>query len=121
MDCTLFWIKGDVPTKNKKNRALGRWVSTQRSNYKKYKKGMGTLRPKTDDEEMERRIRCLEGIGFKWSLAAGTLSSEEDAEEENNDSQEESDEIESKMSPQKTEGNNDDDIDDGTDPPVDEV
>ncbi|KAG7352759.1 helicase domain protein [Nitzschia inconspicua] len=79
----------DVPTKNKKNRALGRWVSTQRSNYKKYKKGVGTLRPKTDEEEMERRIRCLEGIGFKWSLLPGSYSNEEEEEEEETDSNDE--------------------------------
>jgi hypothetical protein len=57
-------------------------VSTQRSNYKKYKKGVGTLRPKTDEDEMERRIRCLEGIGFKWSLLPGNSSNEEEEEDE---------------------------------------
>jgi hypothetical protein len=121
MDRNLFLFSGDVPTKNKKNRALGRWVSTQRSNYKKYKRGMGTLRPKTDDEEMERRIRCLEGIGFKWSLA-GTQSSEQGGEDESYDSQEENDGFQSKMSPrEKEDGNGDDDIGDDNDQCVDDV
>ena len=67
----------NVPTKNRANRALGRWVSTQRSNYKKFKLGKGNLRPNTDEEETKRRIRCLEGIGFQWSLLARDSSEEE--------------------------------------------
>ena len=55
---------GNVPTKNKDNRALGRWVSTQRSMFKKFQEG--------DIHDMgiwDRRIRRLNGINFAWSLA----------------------------------------------------
>ena len=60
--------KGNVPTKNKTNRALGRWVSTQRANYKKFNRGESHNQPRMDREEFERRIRRLDAIGFTWSL-----------------------------------------------------
>ncbi|KAL3930038.1 MAG: hypothetical protein SGARI_004598 [Bacillariaceae sp.] len=72
----------NVPTKNRANRALGRWVSTQRSNYKKFKLGKGNLRPNTDEDETKRRIRCLKGIDFQWSLLARDSSEEDDGNEE---------------------------------------
>jgi hypothetical protein len=56
--------EGNVPTKNKENRALGRWVSTQRSMYKKYQED-----DINDVEVWSRRIRRLNGIAFSWSLA----------------------------------------------------
>ena len=59
-------MKGNVPTKNKTNKALGRWVSTQRANYKKYKKGEWEKLPRMDRDQFERRIRRLEAIGFPW-------------------------------------------------------
>ena len=52
-----------VPTKYKDNTALGRWVSTQRADYKKYQEGMS----KTSMNE--EKIRRLEGIGFAWFMA----------------------------------------------------
>jgi hypothetical protein len=77
-----FGYPGNVPTKNKVNKALGRWVSTQRSNYKKYRQGKGNLRPKTDSVEMERRIRMLNGIGFNWSLLPGHSSGSDEHSDE---------------------------------------
>jgi hypothetical protein len=79
---------GNVPTKNKTNKALGRWVSTQRSNYKKYCKGEGTLRPKTENDEMDRRIRMLNAIGFNWSLLPGSGASEEGSENHSDETEE---------------------------------
>lgn len=58
----------NVPTKNKHNRALGRWVSTQRANYKRLQQGNPPKQRRTDWEEAKRRIRRLNGIGFAWSL-----------------------------------------------------
>lgn len=55
---------GNVPTKNRDNRALGRWVSTQRSMFKKFQEG-----DINDIEVWNRRIRRLNGINFSWSLA----------------------------------------------------
>mmetsp|Transcript_700 Transcript_700/g.1155 ORF Transcript_700/g.1155 Transcript_700/m.1155 type:complete len:381 (-) Transcript_700:63-1205(-) len=48
-----------VPTKYKEDTALGRWVSTQRSEYKKYSEG----EPSTMTEE---KVRRLEKVGFAW-------------------------------------------------------
>ena len=48
-----------VPTKYKEDTALGRWVSTQRSEYKKHCEG----EPTTMTDE---KIRRLEKIGFAW-------------------------------------------------------
>eukprot|EP00535_Pseudo-nitzschia_heimii_P007334 CAMPEP_0197179274 /NCGR_PEP_ID=MMETSP1423-20130617/4287_1 /TAXON_ID=476441 /ORGANISM="Pseudo-nitzschia heimii, Strain UNC1101" /LENGTH=511 /DNA_ID=CAMNT_0042629165 /DNA_START=407 /DNA_END=1942 /DNA_ORIENTATION=- len=58
----------NVPTKNKANRALGRWVSTQRANYKKSSNGESHQQPRMDCVEFTRRIRRLDAIGFTWSL-----------------------------------------------------
>jgi hypothetical protein len=94
-DCTLTYLfvcsTGNVPTKNQNNRALGRWVSTQRSNYKKFQRGRGgSLRPKTDDEEMQHRINRLNGIGFIWNLLPGNSSNDEQGDiEEGEESNEE--------------------------------
>jgi hypothetical protein len=98
-------IKGNVPTKNKTNRALGRWVSTQRSNYKKFQAGSGILRPKTDRDETVRRIRRLNGIGFQWSLLPGSGSSVNEQEHDEN-----SDETD-----QPEESDDNDDADEGDD------
>lgn len=51
-----------VPTKYKENTALGRWVSTQRAEYKKYCDGEKT-------NMTDEKIRRLEGIGFAWFMA----------------------------------------------------
>mmetsp|Transcript_24229 Transcript_24229/g.40137 ORF Transcript_24229/g.40137 Transcript_24229/m.40137 type:complete len:282 (+) Transcript_24229:70-915(+) len=50
-----------VPTKCPANPSLGRWVSTQRSQYKS--RGAGKRSTMTDD-----KIRSLESIGFVWSM-----------------------------------------------------
>ena len=59
---------GNVPTKYKDNKPLGRWVSTQRQQYKAYMEGRSVP---AGAEEFERRIKMLEEIGFIWSLALG--------------------------------------------------
>ena len=51
-----------VPTKYKDNTALGRWVSTQRAEYKKYQEG--NAKTFMTDE----KIRRLESIGFAWFM-----------------------------------------------------
>jgi hypothetical protein len=48
-----------VPTKYKEDTALGRWVSTQRAEYKKYNEGEPSAM--TAD-----KIRRLEEVGFSW-------------------------------------------------------
>uniref|UniRef100_A0A7S4QDV9 Helicase-associated domain-containing protein n=1 Tax=Ditylum brightwellii TaxID=49249 RepID=A0A7S4QDV9_9STRA len=46
---------------------LGRWVSVQRREYRKLKRG--------EKSSMEnKRIRALEGIGFKWRVSAKKVS-----------------------------------------------
>mmetsp|Transcript_37868 Transcript_37868/g.64652 ORF Transcript_37868/g.64652 Transcript_37868/m.64652 type:complete len:658 (-) Transcript_37868:350-2323(-) len=52
-----------VPTKYKNNTALGRWVSTQRAEYKKYQEGQAKTSMNAD------KIRRLEAIGFAWFMA----------------------------------------------------
>lgn len=66
------WHPGNVPTKNSSQKALGRWVSTQRSMYKKYLDG----RIEKDIEEHEKRIRKLSSLNFCWSLAHGSPNSD---------------------------------------------
>jgi hypothetical protein len=55
-----------VPTKSKKNRALGRWVSTQRAMHKSYLEGRCSKGVSRD--EIERRIARLEELGFCFSM-----------------------------------------------------
>ena len=51
----------NVPTKYEANPALGRWVSSQRSKYKKKQEGQeGTI----EDDQVKR----LEEIGFSWKM-----------------------------------------------------
>jgi hypothetical protein len=52
----------DVPTKYRNNPALGRWISTLRSEYKKMTQG----EPST--MTLDRKER-LEALGFKWNMA----------------------------------------------------
>lgn len=52
-----------VPTKYKANTALGRWVSTQRAEYKKFCEGDEKTSMTTE------KIRRLEEIGFAWFMA----------------------------------------------------
>lgn len=56
-----------VPTKFKENRALGRWVSTQRNMHKKYD-DHGTYNNLTEHEIL-RRIRLLNDLGFSWNMS----------------------------------------------------
>jgi len=51
-----------VPTKYKENSALGRWISTQRAEYKKYCEG-------EKSNMTADKIRRLESIGFAWFMA----------------------------------------------------
>ena len=74
---SVLYDLGNVPTKNKTNRALGRWVSTQRSNYKKFMRTGSTAHPRMDRKEMNRRTNRLNGINFTWSLLPGNTQSEE--------------------------------------------
>lgn len=49
----------EVPTKYKENSALGRWVSTQRAQFKKFQQGeMASI--------SKERIEMLEILGFHW-------------------------------------------------------
>lgn len=52
-----------VPTKYKANTALGRWVSTQRAEYKKYSEG------NTKTTMNAEKVQLLEGIGFAWFMS----------------------------------------------------
>lgn len=54
-----FPISGDVPTKFRQNKPLGRWVSTQRALYKQ----VGGV---ASDKETQTRFARLEAIGFNW-------------------------------------------------------
>ena len=58
---TLTHGNCNIPTKYKANPALGRWVSTQRSHYKKKQEGKRS--PLTEEQ-----IDLLEGVGFVWKL-----------------------------------------------------
>ena len=50
----------NVPTKWSQNRALGRWVSTQRREYKKYQV------PEERSLLTAEKIARLESVGFQW-------------------------------------------------------
>jgi len=50
-----------VPTKYSKNPALGRWVSTQREQYRLLQEGKPT-------KMVDEKIKLLESIGFIWRL-----------------------------------------------------
>ena len=59
----------DVPTKYAPNPALGRWVSTQRSEYKIFMQTEGRSRHLTQE-----KIDMLNAIGFKWEMIPSRLS-----------------------------------------------
>lgn len=59
----------DVPTKYAPNPALGRWVSTQRSEYKIFMQTDGRSRHLTQE-----KIDMLNAIGFKWEMIPSRLS-----------------------------------------------
>jgi Helicase associated domain len=60
----------DVPTKYSPNPALGRWVSTQRSEYKIFMQNDGRSRHLT-----QQKINMLNSLGFKWEMIPSRLSS----------------------------------------------
>jgi hypothetical protein len=55
-----------VPTKYPDNRALGRWVSTQRNMYKKFHTGEKCNSLSRD--EMQRRLTLLNSVEFSWRM-----------------------------------------------------
>jgi Helicase associated domain len=59
----------NVPTKYVPNPALGRWVSTQRSEYKIFIQTGGRSRHLT-----QQKIDLLNSIGFKWEMIPSRLS-----------------------------------------------
>ena len=59
----------DVPTKYAPNPALGRWVSTQRSEYKVFMQSGGRSRHLTQE-----KIDMLNSLGFKWEMIPTRLS-----------------------------------------------
>jgi len=63
----------DVATKYSPNPALGRWVSTQRSEYKKFQQGRS--KHMTQD-----KIDKLNQLGFKWEMLPNRSGSSSDEE-----------------------------------------
>ena len=61
----------NVPTKYRVDTALGRWVSTQRKQYKEMKAGKRTLLT-------QERAQRLEALGFRWN--AMEARNDDDAE-----------------------------------------
>jgi len=55
----------DVPTKYVENKALGRWVSTQRAQYKFLQTGKKS-------QLTEERLRKLKAVGFVFDLMSST-------------------------------------------------
>jgi hypothetical protein len=68
----------NVPTKSAENRALGRWVSTQRTMYKNYMKGF--VGKSLTREEQERRIFLLLKEGFLFSMIPNGQNGEDNGE-----------------------------------------
>jgi len=62
----------NVPTKYKKNRALGRWVSTQRNMRHQFVK-TGKYN-NIQKSEVLQRLRALEAIGFTWDMPQSSVS-----------------------------------------------
>jgi hypothetical protein len=58
----IFLVSGNVPTKHSSNRALGRWVSTQRSQHKKHQRGVPC-------HLTQDRIDKLDELDFIWRMA----------------------------------------------------
>ena len=67
-----FHYLGNTPTKYRTNKALGRWVSTQRANYKRFQKHeegqIGADKLPTGRDELIRRIGLLDELGFSWTM-----------------------------------------------------
>jgi hypothetical protein len=61
----------DVPTKYSANPALGRWVSTQRSQYKTY----------PNKHMTQDRVNALNDIGFRWSMMEQELMQQQSPNE----------------------------------------
>ena len=85
-----------MPNRYAKNPQLGRWVGTQRRQYKKFQQDPST------SQMTQERIERLESIAFQWngrSLKPNRHSSEEcdddgDDDEEEQEEEEEEEEIE---------------------------
>lgn len=59
----------NVATKYAPNPALGRWVSTQRSEYKKFQKSRRSGGGGNKSKHMtQTKIDMLNGLGFKWEM-----------------------------------------------------
>ena len=84
----------NVPYSYAENPQLGRWVSNQRAQYKKFQQDPSTF------SMTQERIERLESIGFEWngrSLKTNACLSEEyddDNDDDNNDDKEEEEEEE---------------------------
>jgi Helicase associated domain len=65
----------NVPTKYSQNPALGRWVSTQRSEFKKFQQGRS--------KHMSReKVDKLTAIGFKWEMLQQRSESDDSSDRE---------------------------------------
>jgi Helicase associated domain len=68
----------DYPTRDGENRALGRWVSEQRANYKRAREGKRARKGEMSTEELviwKGRETLLDSINFNWSLQKSSLNS----------------------------------------------
>ena len=88
-----------MPNRYAENPQLGRWVGTQRTQYKKFQQDPSTFSMSTFSMTQER-IERLERIGFEWngrSLKTNACLSEEyddDNDDDNNDDEDEEEEEE---------------------------
>ena len=88
----------NVPKRYAENPQLGRWVSNQRTQYKKFQQDPST------SFMIQERIERLESIAFEWngrSLKTNACLSEEyddDNDDDNNDDEEEEEEEEKEKS-----------------------
>ena len=64
----LYYFVGNVPTKSRSHPSLGRWVTTQRSNYKKFHGNKVII---VKEREWKRRMALLDKIEFSWSKKRG--------------------------------------------------
>jgi len=85
----------DVPTKYDENKTLGRWVSTQRSQYKLFKTGMRSLMTQERYEKL-----CL--LNFKFDMMNTGREDEEDEDEKEEGDEEEEEEQQQEESSEET-------------------
>lgn len=65
----------NAPTKWKQDKALGRWISTQRKQYKLYQAGKRSLLT-------PEKIARLESIGFEWDRSGANQRTDKAIEED---------------------------------------